>query len=201
MNYLKVWVSFREALTPFSDAEKGRLFDAMLAYAADGEEPHFSGNERFIWATVKQNIDMTRETSEKRKVSGSRNGDTTPEANYSKPEKTIENDSKEEQPEANAPYKEKKRKDNNKENENDKSRTIVPLKRFSPPSLEDIQDYCLERRNHVDPEKFFDYYTSNGWKVGKNQMKDWRATVRRWERSEITEQEYNREREFSPLPY
>jgi hypothetical protein len=37
--------------------------------------------------------------------------------------------------------------------------------------------------NTVDPERFFNYYTSNGWKVGKNPMKDWKAAVRSWERS------------------
>jgi len=54
--------------------------------------------------------------------------------------------------------------------------------KFSPPTLEDVQAYCAERRNNVDPEKFMDYYTSNGWKVGRNSMKDWKAAVRNWER-------------------
>ena len=70
-----------------------------------------------------------------------------------------------------------------------------------PPSLDEIKMYCLERRNHVNPEKFFDYYTSNGWKVGKNQMKDWKAAVRTWERSELTEKEYQQEMEYSEIPY
>ena len=56
-------------------------------------------------------------------------------------------------------------------------------KRFVPPTLEDVQAYCLERKNNVNPERFIDYYTSNGWKVGKNTMRDWRAAVRTWERN------------------
>ena len=57
-------------------------------------------------------------------------------------------------------------------------------KRFTPPTLEEVEDYCLERGNSVDPERFIDYYTSNGWKVGKNTMKDWKAAVRTWEKSD-----------------
>ena len=54
--------------------------------------------------------------------------------------------------------------------------------KFSPPTLEEVKDYCSERGNQVDAQRWFDYYTANGWKVGKNQMKDWRAAVRTWER-------------------
>lgn len=53
--------------------------------------------------------------------------------------------------------------------------------RFTPPTPEQVAEYCRERKNTVDPNKFFDYYTANGWKVGKNSMKDWKAAVRTWE--------------------
>lgn len=53
--------------------------------------------------------------------------------------------------------------------------------RFSPPTLQDVTEYCFERNNTVDPQTFIDHYTSNGWKVGKNPMKDWKAAVRTWE--------------------
>lgn len=56
-------------------------------------------------------------------------------------------------------------------------------KRFLPPSLEEVRSYCAERKNSVDAQRFVDYYTSNGWLVGKNKMKDWRAAVRTWERN------------------
>ena len=63
--------------------------------------------------------------------------------------------------------------------------TAVPKqpKRFKPPSVDEVRAYCRERKNMVDAEKFIDYYTSNGWKVGKNSMKDWKAAVRTWERN------------------
>lgn len=57
-------------------------------------------------------------------------------------------------------------------------------KRFIKPTLEEIKQYCIERGNKVDAQHFFDYYESNGWRVGKNSMKNWQAAVRTWERSE-----------------
>ena len=54
---------------------------------------------------------------------------------------------------------------------------------FIKPTVDDVKQYCIERHNTVDANKFIDYYTSNGWKVGKNPMKDWKAAVRTWERS------------------
>ena len=56
--------------------------------------------------------------------------------------------------------------------------------RFAPPTLEEVTEYCRERNNGVDPQHFIDYYQSNGWKVGRNPMKDWKATVRRWEQTD-----------------
>ena len=56
--------------------------------------------------------------------------------------------------------------------------------RFTPPTLEEVKAYCAERGNSVDPERFIDFYTSKGWYVGKNKMKDWKACVRTWERED-----------------
>ena len=57
--------------------------------------------------------------------------------------------------------------------------------RFQPPTVEEVSAYCEERNNTVDAQRFVDYYTANGWKVGKNAMKDWKAAVRTWERSDV----------------
>lgn len=59
----------------------------------------------------------------------------------------------------------------------------IGTKRFKPPTIEEVKAYCIERKNNVNAEHFFDYYTSNGWLVGKNKMKDWKAAVRTWERN------------------
>ena len=57
-------------------------------------------------------------------------------------------------------------------------------KKTIPPSLEEVSEYCIERKNGIDPERFIDYYSSRGWMLGKAKMKDWRAAVRTWEKNE-----------------
>ena len=60
-----------------------------------------------------------------------------------------------------------------------KKRTV-----FKAPTVDEVRAYCQERENSVDSERFVDFYASKGWMVGKTKMKDWKATVRNWERSE-----------------
>ena len=54
---------------------------------------------------------------------------------------------------------------------------------FVKPTLEEVEQYCFERGNNVDPGEFIDFYESKGWMIGKNKMKDWKAAVRTWERN------------------
>ena len=63
----------------------------------------------------------------------------------------------------------------------DKPPMRTPVKRFIVPTLEQVAEYCKERNSSVNPESFISYYSANGWKVGKNPMKDWKAAVRNWE--------------------
>lgn len=56
--------------------------------------------------------------------------------------------------------------------------------RFVPPTIDEISEYCRERKNNINPERFFDFYECKGWMVGKNKMKDWKAAVRTWEKHE-----------------
>lgn len=56
-------------------------------------------------------------------------------------------------------------------------------KRFVPPTVDEVKAYCLERNNNIDAQYFCDYYESKGWMIGKNKMKDWKCSVRTWERN------------------
>jgi uncharacterized protein YdaU (DUF1376 family) len=67
------------------------------------------------------------------------------------------------------------------ENEIEYEDEIKDVAKKIPPKIEDVKTYCKERNNNVDPDKWFDFYTSKGWMVGKNKMKDWKAAVRTWE--------------------
>lgn len=72
-------------------------------------------------------------------------------------------------------------KKNIKEKEKEKSE-VQTTKRFRPPTLQEVEAYIRERDYPIDADRFVDYYTSNGWMVGKNRMKDWQAAVRSWAR-------------------
>lgn len=63
---------------------------------------------------------------------------------------------------------------------NSKSKWTPP---FAPPTIDEVAAYCRERGNGVDPERFVSHYESNGWRVGRNPMRDWRAAVRTWEKN------------------
>ena len=67
----------------------------------------------------------------------------------------------------------------------------TPTLRFTPPTIEEVTAYCKERGNRVDAQQFIDFYTANGWMVGKNKMKDWKACVRTWERRDAKPTETN----------
>lgn len=55
---------------------------------------------------------------------------------------------------------------------------------FVPPTVPEVAAYCGERKNFVDPQVFVDFYTSKGWMVGRNRMRDWKSAVRTWEKSD-----------------
>ena len=179
MKYLKVFTDFAEDISDLGDAERGRLFTAMLKYAETGEEPELRGNERFLWKTAKKNIDNQLETYAARCETNARIATNR----YQKaPEGTKKHDSCQD-----------KDKDKDKDKEKNNTFTLTGSgicadkpHRFTPPTLAEVRDYCLERGNTVDAERFVNYYTANGWKVGKNPMKDWRAAVRTWERNRDT---------------
>lgn len=60
--------------------------------------------------------------------------------------------------------------------------------RFVPPTVEEVRAYCQENGYSIDPGYFVDYYTANNWMAGRNKMKDWKATVRNWNRRETVKQ-------------
>lgn len=114
MEYLKVWTSFRKDMEELQDAEKGRLFDAMLLYAETGEESELKGAERILWPSAKNAIDRTAAKNKKLKSNGEKGGrpnknkDNQTKANETKDNQTEPTETKDNQTKA---YKR-----NNKEN-------------------------------------------------------------------------------------
>ena len=180
MNYVCLYVSYLESLAPFSDEEIGRMVRAMLIYTATGETPLFDGNERFIWPTIKAQIDRDeaayQERCEKNRANGAKGGRPKNQSVITKTEWFAEKPKK-------AKEKEKeKEKEKKKENDSDMADKPPTRHSFSPPSVDDVREYCTENGYNVDPERFVDHYTSNGWMVGRNRMKDWKSAVRNWNR-------------------
>lgn len=75
---------------------------------------------------------------------------------------------------------------NNIDNNKDINNISIKSRAFIQPTHSEVEAYCRERGNNVNVDSFMAYYESNGWMVGKNKMKDWRAAVRTWEQREQT---------------
>lgn len=84
----------------------------------------------------------------------------------------------------------KNAKDNNTSSINitsiNNNREGTSQKRFIKPTIEEIQEYCIKRKNNINAESFYDFYESKNWYVGKNKMVDWKASVRTWENRDKT---------------
>lgn len=72
----------------------------------------------------------------------------------------------------------------NNKNNNNNQKTIISRTRMPRPSIEEVQEYITLNNYAVNAERFIDYYESNGWKVGRNPMKNWKACVRTWHKKE-----------------
>ena len=159
-----------DVLSDLSDEQAGKLFKAMLAFHK-GEEIELDPLTKMAFSFFKNQFIRDNEkyvkTCEARAQAGSKGGKqkqqniASASNSYQKVAKVAENDS-----------------DNEKDSDSKKDKP----KRFAPPSLKDVLDYMTERGYpyHKEAESFIDYYSSNGWKVGKNAMKDWKAASRNW---------------------
>ena len=98
-----------------------------------------------------------------------------------KQEENETKDNKPEQNKSNLPKEKEKEKD--KEKENDKERDKKPQKRFTPPTVDEVAEYCKELNYKIDPQYFIDYYVARGWELKPGQkVKDWKACIRTWKK-------------------
>lgn len=177
--YFCAYHSLIESLEPFGDAERGRLFTAMLVYSKSGEELQLSGNERYIWPTLRGMIDRDKwkyagncETNRENGKKGGRppkpNGFQKNRTVFSETEKTQEEEKEEE-----------KDKDKDKGKEEDiKTRKA----RFTPPTLQDVQDYARQRNSPLDPVRFFEYFDAGNWVDSNGKpVRNWKQKFITWE--------------------
>ena len=196
--YVPIFFDWLETTQDLAAEEKGNLIDAVVAYAAGLEYEHLlNGATRIAFRFLKGQVDRNAAIADVRRQN--REGKT----NNNKQEQNTTNDNKTEEGETNTSNNKNNKKDIKNENHNNSNNDSIvkTQKRFTPPTVDEVLLYCFERNNHVSASKFVDYYTANGWRVGKNPMKDWKAAVRTWERNSWTEEEYQKEIENSGLPY
>lgn len=171
MTYTPLPLEFLEEMEELSDAEYGRLVRWGQHYHLTGEKSKLSGNERFYTkrmqmqidrfvenyeASVEQRKQAARASANARQHSSTKGSGSTQTKTYTKTYTEVSS--------------------------NEETKEKGARARFSPPSVDDVRDYCLERNNGIDAEQFVDFYASKGWKVGKDSMKDWKAAVRTWEK-------------------
>ena len=173
--YFCAYHSYIKQCKGLSDSELGRLFRALLEYSASGKVPELNGRESVAFDFMSANIDRDAESY---KDTCNRNRE-----NISKRYDRIRSNT--------SVFETYQEKEEEKEKEellkkdisNEISQKSTRQKKFVPPTVEEVASYCLERKNKVDAAYFVDHYTSNGWKVGKQNMKDWKAAVRTWEKN------------------
>ena len=163
------------------DADRLRLYDAMMEYGRSGTEPEFEGALGVAWDYVAPVLalddDRYQETRAKRSRAGKLSG-------IARREKSKEADGTEE---ADVQTQTNSVQSNSVQSSSDQLResiTPAPRKKFTPPSEAEVTAYVRETGLAMDPQGFVDYYTSNGWRVGSHTMKDWRAAARNWARKE-----------------
>lgn len=180
-SYIPIFLDWLESTEELTAAEKGRLVDALVEYARGGSwKEYIKGNERYLVKELILKIDRFNEFSQKQAEAGRRGGLAKASKAW-QPLAMLDSATED----SSTSYLNNNIKDNIKDNINIIYEETLSKerekKRFVPPSLDEVTAYCTERNNSIDPEGFIDFYTSNGWKVGKNPMKDWKAAVRSWE--------------------
>lgn len=168
--------SFWEAVKALPPKDRNAVLNAICAYALDGEEPRLSGVQNSIFILVRPTLDTSARKAENGKVGGSK-----AEANAKQTESKTEAKRKQTESEKEKEGEIEKEGEKEIEIENECYIKARNNTRFVRPTLDEVKAYCAERHNGVDAERWMAYYEANGWKVGKNAMKDWRAAVRTWE--------------------
>lgn len=193
--------SWGELITNLPDDMAGALIKSVISYAIDGEErdtddPAIKAMFAMIKAKLDEDAAAYEEAIKQRSEAGKKamakrwgNNATKDNGVITKDNGVITDDNGVKQSVTKITVSESvsvSESESVSENENVNVSPTEKKKRgrtpFTPPSVDEVRAYCLERGNNVDPETFVDFYSSKGWRVGNNPMKDWRASVRTWEK-------------------
>lgn len=182
MVYIKLFIDYLDAIEPLGDAERGRLFTALMEYAKTGEAPQLNGNERFIFPMMKAQLDRdiaaNEETAERNRANGLKGGRPKKPTETQKTQVVFEKPT------------ETNNKDKDKDYDEDEDEDYIPpqsprgkRKKFVPPTLEEVIAYCKERNSPVDPKQFYDFFKEGKWVDSKGQkVRNWKQKLLTWEK-------------------
>lgn len=199
--------SFYEAIKELPAEDRLNVFDSICEYALDHNEIERTPVAKGMMTLISPLLDANY----KRRANGSQGGRPKTAQSGEDPEDKADNqgekpnlDETETKPSQNQSVTKGEPNVNVNVNANgnvkDKKENTKERK-FSKPSIEEVRSYCQERNNGVDPDRWFNYYTANGWKVGKNPMKDWKACVRTWEKNNPKTEEERPSSERYKVPW
>lgn len=164
------FVFHAEYIADLPDDYKADFAMYAINYALNDEQPPLMQGtlEYSLWAKIERRINQEREKYERVKERRTAAGRAHKGNQYTNAPKEEPNPAEEKREEAPA----------------EKRKRVV----FVPPTLEEVNAYCKERNNGISGERFIEYYTNkrHPWTIGnqKEPMRDWRAAVRQWERTE-----------------
>lgn len=189
-NYAALPFDYLKEMEALNDAEFGRLTRALLVYSMTGEKIALCGNERFYANRVMAQEDRFKASYAEISDVRSEAGKAGAAARWQNGKGSFANGKNGKAIPANGKTGNTETKTDTKTNTNillsNDSKGETRARRFTPPTLEEVENYVRERGASVDAQKFIDFYMSKGWMIGKNPMKDWKAAVRTWEKREDT---------------
>ena len=177
---MNIFDSYIDAGQQLPQRDKEQFYTALLEFIAYDFEPKLEGAGLAVFTAIRPSLEL----SKKRANSGRKGGNSSSKAEANEDFATEQNASKTEANEEVASTKSKSKSKGIKEDSpNGESKKSRP--RFVKPTVAEVSEYAAEIGNPLfDALHFVDYYESNGWKVGRNPMKDWKATVRNWVRKD-----------------
>lgn len=197
--YFPFLYSFKDAISEIPQKYRLEIYEAITDYAFFKKEPDLKTTfARFAWKVIFPILKKSWQKVENGRKGGGQLNNNNASKRVKNEQKTSKDTSEIEYGssniQANADIERDNENkiinnDNNNENEVNRIGGQKPsrkreTKSFTKPSLQEVKDYISENSFLVDPEAFYDYYESNGWMINKNRMKDWQATIRRWNRTE-----------------
>ena len=191
-SWFKLWLHHKPLMDAVPDDVAGRAVKAALNYFATGEVTQLGQLEMAVFFAIKSDVDEAY-SDYKRDVDNGKKGGRPKMIDEQKPPVKGGNP---EQPMVTEGEREGDGEGEREVEGNGKVADKPPTRhRFTPPTVDEVKAYCTEKAYALDADRFIDYYTSNGWRVGKNPMKDWKAAVRTWSRKE----QPNGKAELKPL--